>query len=189
MTRPKPPPAPTADERVMPTAERGQHDRLEYGEIIVFSELGTRGTSKAMATRVTTQRVIDRMRVEGKITERQHQAAERFWRFYHASGMEAGRAVDYNRTGGGSGGPAYALTERAASARQDWNRALRAVPQRVSGVFVWVVCDDWPIWQWIAKRGVKAGGSQQRKAREDLHEALDAVADFWKLAKDGTDAV
>ena len=180
MTRPKPRPAPTADERVMPTAERGQHDALVYGEVVVFSELGTRGTSKAMATRVTTQRVIDRLWNGGVLDDRQFSAACKFWALYHLSGMSPTGAIDYNRTGGGCGGPAFAVSERATLARQEWLAALQAVSKGRQMLFQWVVMDDKPLRQWVARHGMRPGRAVTR-AGVELAEALDAVAGHWRL--------
>ena len=182
MNRPKPRPTPAPDEpRVMPTAERGQHDALVYGEVVVFSELGTRGTSKAMATRVTTQRVIDRLWNGGVLDDRQFSAACKFWALYHLSGMEAGRAMNLNGAGGGGqGGPAFLMSERATGARREWNQALAAIPRGRRPVFVWVVMDDKPLRQWVARHGMRPGRAVTR-AGVELAEALDAVAGHWRL--------
>lgn len=178
----KPRPAPALDdgERIMPTAERFQHDRITYGEETIFSELGGRGTSKALTHRVKTQRVIDALWMAGKLDDRQFKAAAKFWALYHASGMEGARAIDLNRTGGGSGGPLYAVSDRACSARQEWNAAFRLIPMRLSGVFVWVVVSDSPLRQWVARRGGRTA-SRLAEAREQLCDALDILAGHWRL--------
>ena len=179
--KPKPRPAPQLDDsRVMPTQERAQHDKLHYGEVIVFSEVGTRGTSKAMATRVTTQRAIDRLWLGGVLDDRQFDAACRFWTLYHQSGMAPVGAIDFNRTGGGCGGPAFTVSDFAGSARQEWSKALQHVPRGRQMLFQWVVCEDKPLTQWVARHGMRPGRAVQRAGAE-LREALDAVAGHWRL--------
>lgn len=167
--------------RVQPTAERGQHDTLEYAEVTVFSELGRRSTSKALVHRVRTQRVIDRLWSAGLLTDQQFTAAAKFWGLYHLSGMSAGRASTLeghlNRAGGG---PQWLNADRAMVARDEWRRALRAIPARFSGVFVLAVVEDLPLRQIVARRGVAVGGRQVRAALEDLRAALDALAAHWR---------
>jgi hypothetical protein len=181
VTRPKPRPTPALDEpRVMPTHERGQHDALVYTEVIVFSELGQRGTSKAMATRVTTQRAIDRLWSVGVLDDRQFSAACKFWALYAASGMEPVGAIDYNRAGGGSGGPAFVVADFAYKARQEWRAAQDAIPRGRVRLFEWVVKEDKPLRQWVARHGMRPGRAVYR-AGQELREALDAVCRHWGL--------
>jgi hypothetical protein len=172
---------PELDEpRIMPTPERARHDALVYGEVVVFSELGTRGTSKALATRVTTQRVIDRLWLGEVLDDRQFAAACRFWTLYHQSGMAPIGAIDLNRAGGGSGGPAFVVSEFAGSARQQWVRALQHVPKARQTLFQAVVCDDMSLSRWVARLGQRPGRAVQRAGAE-LREALDAVVVHWRL--------
>lgn len=179
--KPRPAPEPESD-RVQPTPERFQHDHIEHGEVLLYSGHGVRSTSKALAHRVRTQRVIDRLLMHETITETQHKAAERLWRLTHAARMVGLAKVNPigDRVSGGAG--AWSSLAAGVEAREEVKDALRAVPARLRAILRWVVVDDLALRYCAARRAGRAiGGREVAAVAAELGEGLDALVRFWRL--------
>lgn len=165
-------PAPATVRADAVPAERHQHDVIEVVEVVHFGDGKDVQPHRALAPRVTTQRMIDRYLIGRNISEAQHRAAERFW----ADWYNAGRAprTTANLEGVGGGGYDDGGTARQVDASVRYSKALDVLDLYDCGFIIDVVCFDKPVGGKLMKNRVTV-----RTRFDRLREALDRLAKHY----------
>ena len=125
-----------------PTPERLAH----AGGAYTTGDDGTIRIFEAPLERLRDRCALD---ADAKTNRILFQAGDQLRTDWHKAGLTGCGAVDYNRIGGGTGDPAYAMpaTEYAAAARWRVRNAFRSLDPREAAVVGAVVIDEMPLEQ------------------------------------------
>lgn len=139
-------------------------------------QLRSKGESQ-FPKRITTQRVIDRYRVRGHITQEEWHAADTLWDLWCGAQLEAKVTSGYEPvTTAGTASQDHKIAKRMDSA--DWFvKVMAAVPYRSQGVVRAVVIEDWTASDWARLRGYR-GRDSERHGLARLRPGLSALAAF-----------
>lgn len=156
-----------APQSVPPPPELGQHHAVE--PIPAIGGIGT-------AHRVTDQTPLDRYLARGYVSQRQWAAGERLASLAHYAGIQPRVTARVDDTPGGRECAASIRTD----ARSEFSHALSVAGKAVSGVLIHVCCLQGDATEWAKGRCVHA-----KTGMDILRLALDALADFWGMQRDG----
>ncbi len=131
--------------------------------------------------RVTVQVTIDRLLILKTITHRQWQAGDRLRTDIWLAGLVPRVTVNLLATGGGG---QHDIPDRQADAHQREKEALRSLSDRLRRVVMLLLVSG----EGVESIGRRMGWSSARSARRNgqrlLCEALDALADFYGIARE-----
>ena len=163
-----PGPDPGGNFDVSPYAARG------HVVEVAPKELRSNPNSDQFPKRIVTQRVIDRYRAHGHITEDEWKVANRLWAFWVEKEMQAKTTSGYDPVMVQSSPSIDGRLAKYLDAALGFNRMMRAVPYHLKGVVRAVVVEDWPASDWARKRGI---GHRDAKAygMECLRAGLQAL--------------
>lgn len=153
---------------------------LQHGHQVETAPKELRSTpDSSFPKRIITQRIVDRYRTHGHISEREWKAANAIWKFWCEAGLEARLSAGYDpdAVGGGAASTDGALAKRIDGAL--WMVNLwEVIPYRSRGVVRAVVIEDRSASDWARERGFR-GRDSERHGLDRLSQGLRALADVW----------
>ena len=150
---------------------------LQHGHTVEVAPQELRITKdSSFPKRITTQRVIDRYRAQGRIEVREWQAANALWRLWVEAGREARVASGYDPVMVSSSPSTDGMVAKRIDSARQFVDVMRCVPYRSQGVVRAVVIEDWTASQWARGRGYGRDDSE-RLGLTRLRPGLSALAD------------
>lgn len=125
--------------------------------------------------RITTQRVADRLRARGTITQVEWRAANTLWEWWSASETGDRLTAAYSPVTVRSSTNTDHLVEKRMEAATHYLELVDLIPYRCRGVVVHVVIRDWELTDWGKDRGFSPSHSARRGGRL-LSQGLSALA-------------
>lgn len=127
--------------------------------------------------RIATQRVIDRYRAHGHITDREWRAANAVWELWIGAEREARVTSGYEPAIMSSGTNQDGKIAKRIDAAVAFVEIMRIVPYRSQGVVRAVVIEDWTASDWARLRG-KGTRDSKGHGLDRLRLGLQALAAF-----------
>ena len=161
---------------VEPTPEQLANQR--YGPRLIHEP----GTARQRIMRFARQSALDRYRARELISDRQHDAAERYREDWTQGGYDQAIIARYDGGGGTSAGtaPGPPFTDTQLDARTRWRAARAVLPQRLAPLFDLLVLDDADAAA-VGARDGRAGAQAARFAIEYVRICADELADWYRL--------
>lgn len=125
--------------------------------------------------RVTTQRVIDRLKARGTITQREWRAAEKLWEWWNAAITGDRLVAAYEPVAVHASPNTDRLVSRRMEAAEEYLDLMGLIPTRCRGVVTHVVINDWELSDW-GLRTAKSERARRRQAADRLSQGLRALA-------------
>lgn len=125
--------------------------------------------------RVTTQRVVDRLKARGTITHREWRAAEKLWDWWNLALTGDRLIAAYEPVSVHSSPNTDRLVSKRMEAAQEYLDLISMVPTRCRGVITHVVINDWELSDWGLKTA-KSERARRRDAANRLSQGLRALA-------------
>lgn len=128
--------------------------------------------------RIATQRVIDRYRAHGHISEREWKAANFLWSLWCEAGSNARMASAYDPVMVSSSPDMGGTVAKRLDAAAQFVALMAKVPYRSAGCVRAVVIEDWSASQWARGRGYTRHDSEAHGLKR-LRPGLSALADSF----------
>lgn len=133
------------------------------------------GPDSQFPKRITTQRVIDRLKARGNITETEWKAANTLWEWWCAAQTGDRLTAAYEPVTVYSPANPGALVARRMEAAQAYVVSLSLIPNRCLGIVKHVVINDWELSEWGVNTR-RSSRSKRREATNRLSQGLQALA-------------
>lgn len=138
-------------------------------------ELRSNPNSTQFPKRIATQRMIDRYRAHGHITEAEWRAGNALWELWCAAELNARTTSAYEAVVVSASSSMDARIAKRVDGATAFLEAMSAVPYRAQGVVRAVIIEDWSASDWARLRG-NGDRDSQRLGMARLRQGLSALA-------------
>lgn len=125
--------------------------------------------------RVTTQRVIDRLKARGTISDIEWKAAEKLWEWWSQAAATERLIASYSPATVQTARKTDLLLTQRMEAAEEYLDLINMVPARCRGIVIHVVINDWELSDW-GLRTAKSERARRRQAANRLSQGLRALA-------------